>query len=330
MLRRLGVLAVALLALAAVAGVVLYVKGREAFFAPGPLSSATTLVVPKGAGVDRIAAILHDGGVIDDPRLFRVGVRLMGMQGRLRAGEYAFPVAASAARAMEILASGAVVQHRLTIPEGWTVKQALALIAEAPALEGAPPETLDEGALLPETYAYTLGEDRDVLVRRMAAAQARVLAEGWDARAAGLPLKSPTEALVLASVVERETAVPEERAHVVAVFVNRLRLGMRLQSDPTVVYGLSDGMGTLPRPLTRRDLEAEHPFNTYVIAGLPPAPICLPGKRAIQAALNPAESKDLYFVADGNGGHVFARTLDEHNRNVAKWRAVEKRAKSAR
>lgn len=328
MLRRLGVAVVALIALAAIAGTILYVKGREAFFAPGPSSSPVVLIVPKGAGVERIAAILKDGGVIDDPRLFRIGVRLMGMQGALRAGEYTFPAGTSANRAMEILASGQVVQHLLTIPEGWTVKQALAALEQAPALVGDAPKELAEGALLPETHAYVLGESREALARRIAAARDRVLAEAWANRAANLPLKTPEEALILASVVERETGVAAERPRVAAVFVNRLKLGMRLQSDPTVIYGLSDGTGALPRPLTRRDLETEHPFNTYVIAGLPPSPICLPGREAIRAALNPAETQDLYFVADGTGGHVFARTLDEHNRNVAKWRAIEKAAKS--
>ncbi len=328
MLRRLGVAAVALLALAAIAGVILYVKGREAFFAPGPSASSTTLAVPKGAGTERIAAILHAGGVIGDPRLFRVGVRLMGMQGALRAGEYVFPAGVSAKGAMDILATGAVVQHLLTVPEGWTVKQALAALAQAPDLTGEAPQGLPEGAFLPETHAYVLGESRAALARRMTAARDRVLADAWANRAADLPLKSPEEALILASVVERETALAAERPHVAAVFINRLRLGMRLQSDPTVVYGLSDGAGVLPRPLTRRDLESDTPFNTYVIAGLPPSPICLPGREAIRAVLDPAASSDLYFVADGSGGHVFSRSLAEHNRNVAKWRAVEKAAKT--
>jgi UPF0755 protein len=327
MLRRLGVAAVALLALAAMGGIMLYVKGREAFFAPGPSSSVTTLVVPKGAGVERIAAILQEGGVIGDPRLFRFGVRLIGMQGGLRAGEYAFPAGVSAKGAMDILASGQVVQHLLTVPEGWTVKQALAALAQAPALTGEAPKDMPEGALLPETYAYVLGDSREALARRMTTAREKALADAWANRSADLPLKSPEEALVLASVVERETALAAERPHVAAVFLNRLKLGMRLQSDPTVIYGLSDGMGVLPRPLSRHDLEAEHPFNTYVIAALPPAPICLPGRESIRATLNPADSRDLYFVADGSGGHVFARTLEEHNRNVAKWRAIEKAAK---
>jgi UPF0755 protein len=207
------------------------------------------------------------------------------------------------------------------------VKQALAAIAAAPALAGDPPAGIDEGALLPETYSYILGDTRAHLVARMKAAMDRLLAEAWAARAEDLPFKTPTDALILASIVERETGVASERPRVAAVFVNRLRLGMKLQSDPTVIYGLSDGQGVLDRGLTRRDLEAEHPFNTYVIAGLPPAPIALPGADAIRATLDPADTRDLYFVADGTGGHVFARSLEEHNRNVAKWRAFERAQK---
>lgn len=327
-LRRIGVALVALIALAVAAGIVVYVKGREAFVAPGPSTSETVLVVPRGATVERIANQLAEAGVIADPLVFRFGVRLAGMGPRLKAGEYAFPAQVSAEGAMAIVASGKVVQHRLTIPEGWTVKQALAAVADAPALDGEVPANLAEGELLPETYAYVRGEERAKLVARMKAAMETTLADAWTGRDENLPLKTPEEALTLASIVERETGVDGERPHVAAVFLNRLRLGMRLQSDPTVIYGLSDGDGTLPRGLTRKDLDAAHPYNTYVVSGLPPGPIALPGRDAIRAVLHPAESRDLYFVADGSGGHVFARTLEEHNRNVAKWRAFERGQKS--
>lgn len=323
-LRRIGVLLVALLTLAATAAAVLYVKGREAFVAPGPSTSETVVVVPKGAGVERIAVLLHDAGVIADPLVFRFGVRISGAQAGLKAGEYAFPAAASAEDAMTVLLSGKVVQHQFTIPEGWTVKQALGALAAAPALAGDAPTGIDEGALLPETYSYVLGDTRAQLVARMKAAMDRLLADAWEKRAENLPFKSPKEALILASVVERETGIASERPRVAAVFVNRLRLGMKLQSDPTVIYGLSEGLGVLDRGLTRRDLEAEHPYNTYVIAGLPPSPIALPGAEAIRATLDPADTRDLYFVADGSGGHVFAKSLEEHNRNVLKWRAIER------
>ncbi|SBW12483.1 Predicted periplasmic solute-binding protein [uncultured Alphaproteobacteria bacterium] len=325
-LRRTGVVLVALLALAAAAAAVVYVKGREAFYAPGPSTSETVVVIPKGAGTGRIAELLADAGVIADPLAFRVAARLT--EARLKAGEFAFPAGASAAEAMAVVASGKVVQHFLTIPEGWTVKQALAAVAAAPALDGEAPAALPEGALLPETYAYVRGETRARLVARMRAAMESALAAAWAGRAEGLPFKTPEEALTLASIVERETGVAEERPRVAAVFVNRLRFGMKLQSDPTVIYGLSDGAGVLDRSLTRKDLEADHPYNTYEIDGLPPGPIALPGLAAIRATLDPADTRDLYFVADGSGGHVFARSLDEHNRNVAKWRALERAQKS--
>lgn len=325
-LRRAGVALVALLALAVAAGAVAYVKGREAFLAPGPSSSEIVVVVPKGAGGERVAQILADAGAISDPLVFRVAARLT--EARLKAGEYAIPAAAPMAEAMAIVASGKVVQHFLTIPEGWTVKQALAAVAAAPALEGEAPAALPEGALLPETYAYVRGETRARLVARMSAAMEKALAEAWAVRAENLPLRTPEEALALASIVERETGVAEERPRVAAVFVNRLRLGMKLQSDPTVIYGLSDGAGVLDRGITRKDLEAAHPYNTYEIAGLPPGPIALPGRAALNATLAPADTRDLYFVADGSGGHAFARSLEEHNRNVAKWRTIERAQKS--
>lgn len=325
-LRRAGVALVALLALAVAAGAVAYVKGREAFFAPGPSSSEIVVVIPKGAGTERIAQLLADAGAISDPLVFRVAARLA--DARLKAGEYAIPAGASMAEATAIVASGKVVQHFLTIPEGWTVKQALAAVAAAPALEGETPAALPEGSLLPETYAYVRGETRARLLARMAAAMDKALAEAWAARAENLPLGSPEAALALASIVERETGVAEERPRVAAVFVNRLRLGMKLQSDPTVIYGLSDGAGVLDRGITRKDLETAHPYNTYEIAGLPPGPIALPGRAALNATLAPADTRDLYFVADGTGGHVFARSLEEHNRNVAKWRAIERAQKS--
>ncbi|MBN2751709.1 MAG: endolytic transglycosylase MltG, partial [Rhodospirillaceae bacterium] len=221
LLRRLGVMAVALLALAMVAGIAAYIKGREAFFAPGPSTVSRTVVIPKGAGVERIAHLLADAEVIADARLFRIGVRLTGQQTALRAGEYAFPAQASAQNVLDVLVSGAVVQHRLTIPEGWTVKQALEALATAPGLTGDVPVGLPEGRLLPETHAYTLGETRAGVAARMRAAMDHALAEAWNSRIAGLPLKTPQEALILASIVERETGVASERPHVAAVFINR-------------------------------------------------------------------------------------------------------------
>lgn len=294
---------------------------KNAFDSPGPLAEATAVVVPKGAGVAQIAALLDEAGVIDGRLVFQAGVRLSG--GTLRAGEYMFPASISPKGAAEMMRKGEVLVRRLTIPEGLTSRQIAALLNEAEELSGvaSPPP---EGTLLPETYHYSRDDSRGALITRMEGDMRQVVDIAWEKRAPDLPLKSKAEAVVLASIVERETGVAAERPRVAAVFLNRLRLGMRLQSDPTVIYGLSDGMGVLDRSLTRDDLLKPTAFNTYVIAALPPAPIANPGRASIEAVLNPAKTDDLYFVADGTGGHVFARTLDEHNHNVAKWRQVEK------
>jgi len=329
MLRRLGVLAVAFIALVAISGAGLFIKGREAFYAPGPLTSPVIVQVPNGAGVSRIAQILAKQNVISDTRIFRIGVRLLGKDKALRAGEYEFPAGVSQNGAADILITGTAIQYGLTIPEGWTVLQAINTIAGTGGLTGITSYHYGEGSLLPETYAYTRGATRQSILDRMADAMDKTLKKAWANRAPDLPLKTPQDALILASIVERETGINSERARVAGVFINRLRIGMRLQSDPTVIYGLSDGMGTLSRGLTRKDLATEHPYNTYVIKGLPPEPICLPGKSAIEAVLNPAQTKELYFVADGTGGHVFSKSLREHNANVQRWRSIERAAKRA-
>ena len=213
------------------------------------------------------------------------------------------------------------MQHRLTIPEGLTSRQ-ISLLLLRPELLGGDLPTIEEGSLLPQTYAFERGTAPAAIVARAKAAMDKALTETWAARVPDLPLASPREALILASIVERETAKPEERPRVAAVFLNRLRQGMRLQSDPTVVYAASNGAGVLDRPISRADLDRDSPFNTYKIKGLPPSPIAAPGLAAIQAVLRPATTDDLYFVADGTGGHAFARTLEDHNRNVARWRAL--------
>jgi len=300
---------------------------HRAFTAPGPLAAETVLVIPHGASVRSIAAQLAMEGVVDDAVLFALGVRGFGGERPLLAGEYAFPAAVSARGAMRILQSGKVVVHSLTIPEGLTVLQVVAIVGAADGLTGDPPPagTLGEGTLLPETYHYVRGDRRDMVLARMRKSMDETLDMLWAGRSAdSAALKSPRDALILASIVERETAKPEERPRIAAVFLNRLRRGMRLQSDPTVVYGLSNGAGVLGRPLTRADLAVDHPYNTYIHAGLPPGPIANPGRDSIAAVLQPAKTKDLYFVADGTGGHAFARTLEEHNRNVARWRRVQR------
>jgi UPF0755 protein len=287
--------------------------------APGPLAEATNLVIPRG-GTEGIAGVLRAAGVITDPRLFAFAAWWSRAEGPLRAAEFTFPAQASIRDVLGVLREGRPVQRRLTIAEGLTARQIMALLERTEGLTGEVP-ALAEGAALPETYAYTLGDTRASVARRAVAAMDAALAEAWAARAPNLPLANAREALILASIIERETGVAAERALVGGVFVNRLRRGMMLQSDPTVAYVPGQGM-PLDRPLTRADLDQAHPFNTYRIRGLPPGPIASPGREALRAATRPAETEFLFFVADGTGGHAFARTLEEHNRNVARWRAL--------
>lgn len=318
--------AIAILVLVAVlAAAGLAWEGHRRFAAPGPLAEAATVVIPRGAGLKAIAARLEEAGVVRDGWVLVVGAKLR--KATLRAGEYEFPARISAEEVMRRMVEGRTVIHKLTIAEGLTVAQVLEELRAAEFLAGDIGRVPAEGMLLPETWHLSRDDARDEVLARMERAMRQLLDQLWEARAPNLPLKSPFEALVLASIVERETAVAAERPQVAAVFLNRLRLGMRLQSDPTVIYGLSDGLGVLARPLSKADLASGHPWNTYVIAGLPPTPIANPGRASLEAVLHPAASDALYFVADGTGGHVFARTLDEHNRNVARWRRIERERK---
>ena len=314
----LGFLALLILAAAIAIG---YAQVR--LDAPGPLDQARAVVVPKGTGGEGIARRLAEAGVIADPRLFRLAARIVGRKDPLKAGEYEFPARISALDAIRLMQSGRTVVRRLTVPEGLTVRQILALLAATEGLDGAVARVPAEGTLLPETYHFSYGDQRQGVVDRMGEAMRAALAKSWAVRSVPPVIKTPEEALTLASIVEKETGVPAERPRVAAVFLNRLKSGMKLQSDPTVIYGLSRGEGALGRALTRADLDADQRFNTYTRAGLPPAPIANPGRAAIMAVLNPAASDELYFVADGSGGHVFARTLDQHNRNVARWRKIQ-------
>lgn len=305
--------------------------GWDRYTAAGPLAGDRTLVIPKGSGLAAIADRLAGAGIIGRPLLFRLGVRYDGLARALRAGEYAFPARISMRAAARLIASGQTVKRRLTVAEGLTTAQVLALVGSAEGLDGPVPSGgIGEGGLLPETYFYEWGDTRSDVVRRMREAMATSLARLWRARGPRLAIASPREAVILASIIERETGLAGERARVSAVFHNRLRRGMRLQSDPTVVYALTAGGGALGRPLTKADLAVDSPYNTYQNAGLPPGPIANPGLAAIAAALNPADTRDLYFVADGDGGHLFARTLAEHNRNVARWRRLQRARESLR
>ena len=289
---------------------------------PGPLPAANVVLVPRG-GLDQVADALAQEGVVRNALVLRAAAMATRGQGTVHAGELEFPAGASLRQVLAVLRTGRPVQHRLTIPEGLTATQVAVLIENAPALDGDP-AVPEEGRLLPETYAYERGTPRAALVERGRAAMDRALARNWAARNAAVPLDTPRDALILASIVERETARPEERPRIAAVFLNRLRRRMKLQSDPTVVYGASNGAGVLEHGLTRAELDRPDPYNTYKINGLPPGPISMPGVGSLRAVTQPADTDDLFFVADGSGGHVFAKTLEEHQRNVARWRGVER------
>jgi UPF0755 protein len=294
---------------------------------PGPASKPIDVVLPKGGGVRRIAGALQDAGVIRSQTAFLVAARLTGAAGRLKAGEYEFAAGASTSSVLADIAAGRFVRRFVVVPEGWTSEMAAEALRAQPLLTGdveAPPE----GALLPDGYQYQRGEDRGEVLARMMKARDGLLAQLWSGRASDVPLKTPEEAVTLASIVEKETGVAAERPRVAAVFENRLRLGMKLESDPTIIYGISRGR-PLGRGLTRSEVDTPTPYNTYTTAGLPPTPIANPGRAALAAVLNPPKSDELYFVASGAGGHVFASTYAEHQANVAKWRAIEKQRAAA-
>lgn len=297
--------------------------GYRSFHAVGPLEHDTTYYLPKGQGVIRTAWELEKQGVVTSQEIFKLGVILSGFDRKLQAGEFAIPRRSSMQDIMMILSSGEVIQHRLTIVEGWTSWQIAEYLNGLENLEIPVTDLPREGSILPETYLYTKNTSRHDLIRRMQVRQLDLLDEIWDKREADLPFVSVEEALILASIVEKETAVDHERAHIAGVFINRLRKNMRLQTDPTVIYGI-DRKGFLDRPIQVADLKADNPYNTYKIKGLPPTAIAHPGRASIEAVLHPMKTDDLYFVADGTGGHAFANSLRDHLKNVKKWRQIEK------
>jgi UPF0755 protein len=289
---------------------------------PGSATEPITVLVPKGTSSTEIGRLLAEAGVAERPWLFVVGTRLAGRP-PLRAGEYAFPAHASIAQIIDMMRRGQTVVHKLTVAEGLTVFQIMGQLRQVAILVGGAAQLPEDGSLLPQTYFYSYGDTREALLSRMTRSMNEAIDEMWPQRAPGLSLANKIDAITLASLVERETALAEERPHIAAVFLNRLKLHMRLQSDPTVIYALSNGEGVLDRPLTHDDLALKSPYNTYVVDGLPAGPICNPGRASLEAVLHPADSDDLYFVADGSGGHVFARSLTDHNRNVTRLRKIE-------
>lgn len=294
---------------------------------PGPLDSV--YILPKGQGVIRTAWELERRGLVSSRNIFKLGVKLSGYERRLQAGEYNIPAHSSMFDIVMILSGGKVIQHRLTIIEGWTSWQIARYLEGIDNLTERITDLPREGSILPDTYQYVRNTSRHDLIRRMQMRQLDFLDRAWDKRADNLPFISVEGAVILASIVEKETARPDERAHIAGVFINRLRKNMRLQSDPTVIYGL-DHRGSLNRSINKSDLKADNPFNTYRIRGLPPTAIDHPGREAIQAVLHPLATDDLYFVADGTGGHAFSSTLHEHQKNVRKWRRGRKAKKSGK
>ncbi len=305
--------------------------GLNQYHDTGPAVEDTLVTVPSGASVNRIAAILEQERAIENENLFRLAVRISGRQGDLKAGEYLIEAGSSQKEVLDLLVAGKTFQRAITIPEGLTNHEIVKLINEKEMLGGTAINELPvEGSLLPETYSFVRKEDRSSLINRMQAAMDTAITELWNNRAENLPISEPEEAVILASIVEKETGVSEERARIAGVFINRLRKGMALQSDPTVIYALTlgkhddKGKGPLGRRLLRKDLVVDSPYNTYRYPGLPPGPIANPGRDALAAVLNPEEHDYLYFVANGKGGHFFATTLAEHNRNVSRWRKIRR------
>lgn len=289
------------------------------------VTEPTLILVQKGEPLVKIAQRLKKEGLLQSIAVFKVAGRLSGKATQLKAGEYSIPPRASAKEILDILVSGQTVLRRVTIPEGRTSQQIFDLLMQTPGLFGELKNPPPNGALLPETYTFSYGLPRQVIIDRMSEAMIKTIEELWPYRYDDLPYTTKEEALVLASIVEKETSIPAERARVAAVFVNRLHKGMRLQTDPTVIYAVTEGTMELGRRLTFKDLKHQHPYNTYVNKGLPPSPICNPGRDSIQAVLQPLKTDEIYFVADGTGGHTFARTFDQHKRNIAEWKKVRAR-----
>lgn len=294
---------------------------------PGPAAAQgdhTLVTIPKGAGAGEIARQLSQAGVITHPRVFQVGARILRLDAQFKAGDYQIASRASALSIMQQLSRGEVVRYSVTLAEGLSSIQIVERLAEEKELTGEIGRIPAEGSLLPDTYDFQHGDTRQNVLDRMQMAQQKLLADLWGKRAQNLPIATAEQAVILASIVEKETGIAAERPLVASVFVNRLRQSMRLQSDPTIIYGITKGK-PLGRGIRQSELQAQNPYNTYQIDGLPPTPIANPGREALQAVLNPPDTDYLFFVADGSGGHRFASNLAEHEANVRFWRDTEKR-----
>ena len=296
----------------------------------GPLEQEKVVVLTREDDDGPIADQLEKSGVVENGMMFSIMALLDGQRSALKRGEYKFPAHASMRDVEEMLAHHRVVKHKLPIPEGLTSEQIVQRLRDSDLMTGDIKDLPREGSLYPDTYVFERGDSRNALLAHMAAEQTRMVALIWARRAPDLPIKSPGELVTLASVVEKETGKSDERPRVASVFVNRLQKHMKLQSDPTIVYGLVFGKGTLGHSITKAELQEATPYNTYFIDGLPPGPICNPGRAAMEAVANPAHTHDLFFVADGAGGHAFAETLDQHQKNVTRWRQIEKDAKEGK
>src|SRR5437762_7844867 len=314
-----------LLILVTIAGGIAFAVGKHRFEQLGPLEADKMVNISPRLGIVEIAELLRREGVIEEhPLVFLGGVVALKARTELKSGEYLFPKRASLRDVVETMVEGKVVQHALTIPEGLTSEQVVRRLLDSDILAGNIKDIPHEGSLLPESYRFPRGTPREQVIQRMQRDQRRIVQESWERRAPDLPLRSPEQLVILASIVEKETSRPEERTRVAAVFVNRLKQRKRLESDPTIIYGLVGGKGSLGHPITKSEKETPTPYNTYMIDGLPPGPIGNPGRASIEAAANPARTREMFFVADGTGGHVFADTYDQHLRNVAKLRGLER------
>lgn len=322
------ILALFLVLVVVIAGIAEW--GYAVYTRRGPAAAQgkeTVVTIRAGIGLRGIARALKSAGVITDEDVFMAGARITGKAKALKAGDYAIASGASMKDIAGQIAEGRVLVYKVTIAEGLTSRMAVDIIGDNPALTGDKPKTPEEGSLLPETYLFRRGTTRAEILAQMQKDRDELLDRLWQTRAKGLPFKTKREAVIMASVVEKETSLPHERRHIASVFINRLRSGMKLQSDPTIIYGITKGY-PLGRGIRESEIHAASPFNTYVVPGLPAGPICNPGRDALAAVLDPADTRDLYFVADGSGGHAFAATIEDQVRNVRRWRKIEKQQKS--